>query len=42
MKVSKDGKTKDIIKVDGGKISKPYILNQQMYILRDNAIIKID
>ena len=43
LKVSiKDGKTKDIIKVDGGKISKPYILNQQMYILRDNAIIKID
>ncbi len=43
IKVSiKDGKTKDIIKVDGGKISRPYILNQQMYILRDNAIIKID
>ena len=37
-----DGKTKDIIKIDGDKISRPYILNKNMYILRNNAIIKIE
>ena len=37
-----DGKTKDIIKIDGDKISRPYILNKSMYILRNNAIIKIE
>ena len=38
----KDGKTKDIIKIDGDKISRPYVLNKKMYILRNNAIVKID
>ena len=38
----KDGKTKDIIKIDGGKISRPYTLNKQMYILRNDAIIKVE
>ena len=43
LKVSiEDGKTKNIIKIDGGKISRPYILNKQMYVLRDNAIIKVE
>lgn len=37
-----DGKTKDVIKIDNGKISRPYILDKQMYILRDNAIIRIE
>ena len=37
-----DGKTKDIIKIDGDKISRPYVLNKNMYILRSNAIVKID
>ena len=37
-----DGKTKDIIKIDGDKISRPYVLNKNMYILRNNAIVKID
>ena len=37
-----DGKTKDIIKIDGDKISRPYVLNRNMYILRNNAIVKID
>ena len=36
-----DGKTKDIIKIDGDKISRPYILNKNMYILKHNAIVKI-
>ena len=38
----KDGKTKDIIKIDGSKISRPYTLNKQMYILRNDAIIKVE
>ncbi len=37
-----DGKVKNIIKIDGEKISRPYILNKNMYILRNNAIIKIN
>ena len=37
-----DGKTKEIIKIDSDKISRPYILNKNMYILRDDAIIKIE
>ena len=37
-----DGKTKDIIKIDNSKISRPYILNKKMYILRNGAIIKVE
>ena len=37
-----DGKTKNIIKIDGETISKPYVLNKKMYILRNNAIIKVE
>jgi len=37
-----DGKTKDVIKIDNNMISRPYILDKKMYILRDNAIIKIE
>ena len=37
-----DGKTKDIIKIDGDKISRPYILNKNMYILRNDAIVKVE
>ncbi len=43
LKVSiKDGKTKDILKIDNGKISRPYVLNKHMYILRNDAIIKVE
>jgi len=43
LKISiQDGKTKDVIKIDGDKISRPYILNKKMYILSNNAIIKVD
>ena len=43
LKVSiEDGKTKDVIKIDGSKISRPYILGKTMYILRNNAIIKVE
>lgn len=43
LKVSiEDGKTKELIKIDGDKISRPYVLNNDMYILRNNAIVKIE
>ena len=35
------GKPLDIIKIDSQKISRPYILNNKMFIVRDNAIIKL-
>jgi hypothetical protein len=36
------GKTTDIIKIDSEKISRPYVLNDNMYIVRDNAILKLN
>ena len=37
-----DGKIESIVKIDNNKISRPYIHNKKMYILRDDAIIKIE
>tara|TARA_Y100000590_G_scaffold378311_1_gene445169 strand:+ start:2805 stop:4100 length:1296 start_codon:yes stop_codon:yes gene_type:complete len=43
LKVSiEDGKTKDVIKIDGSKISRPYVLDKTMYILKNNAVIKVE
>jgi len=36
------GKPLDIVKIDNQKISRPYILNNEMFIVRDNAIIKLN
>ena len=36
------GKTKSIIKIDNNKISRPFILNQNMFLIKDNSIIKLD
>ena len=36
------GKTKSIIKIDNNKISKPFILNQNMFLIKDDSIIKLD
>ncbi len=36
------GKPIDIIKVDNKKISRPYVLNNAMFIVRDNAILKLN
>ena len=36
------GKPSDIVKIDSQKISRPYILNNEMLIIRDNAIIKLN
>ncbi len=37
-----DGKTSDIIRIDSGKISRPYAVNKNMYILKNNSIVKIN
>ena len=37
-----NGKPIDIIKIDNEKISRPYILNGEMFIIRDNAILKLN
>jgi outer membrane protein assembly factor BamB len=36
------GKTKSIIKIDNKKISRPFILNQNMFLIKDDTIIKLD
>ena len=37
-----NGKVLDIKKIDNEKISRPYALNNHMFIIRDNAIIKLN
>ena len=37
-----NGKPIDIKKIDNEKISRPYILNNNMFIVRDNAILKLN
>ena len=37
-----NGKTIDIKKIDNKKISRPYVLNNNMFIIRDNAILKLN
>jgi outer membrane protein assembly factor BamB len=38
----KSGKTTSILKLDNEKISRPFVLNQNLYIIKDNSIIKLD
>ena len=38
----KSGQTKSILKIDNDKISRPFILNKNLYVVKDNAIIKLD
>ena len=38
----KNGKTKSIIKIDNNKISRPSVLNKDMFIITDNSIIKLN
>ena len=35
------GKTKSILKIDNSKISKPFISNKNLYLVKDNLIIKL-
>ena len=36
------GKALDVIKIDNEKISRPYIFNNEMFIVKDNAILKLN
>ena len=35
------GKTKSIFKIDNNKISKPFISNENLYLVKDDSIIKL-
>ena len=36
------GKTKSILKIDNEKISRPFVLNENLFIIKENSIIKLD
>ena len=38
----RSGKTISTLKIDKDKISRPFIVNQNLYLVKDNAIIKLD
>ena len=38
----KSGKTISTLKVDNDKISRPFIMNKNLYLVKDNAIIKLN
>ena len=37
-----NGNVSDVIKIDNEKISRPYVSNNHMFIVRDNAILKLN
>ena len=36
------GKTSSTLKIDNEKISRPFILDKNLFVIKDNAIIKLD
>ena len=38
----KSGKIKSVLKIDNDKISRPFVLNKNLFVVKDNAIIKLD
>ena len=36
------GRTKLMLKIDNDKISRPFVLNQNLYIIKENSIIKLN
>ena len=36
------GRTISTLKIDNDKISKPFILNKNLFLIKDDAIIKLD
>ena len=39
---TQSGLTTLTLKIDNDKISRPYVLNQNLYIIKDNSIIKLN
>ena len=42
LKDIKSGKTISTLKIDKDKISRPFVSNQNLYLAKDNAIIKLN
>ena len=38
----KTGKIKSVLKIDNEKISRPFILDKNLFVIKDNAIIKLN
>tara|TARA_Y100001970_G_scaffold285754_1_gene406316 strand:+ start:1305 stop:2756 length:1452 start_codon:yes stop_codon:yes gene_type:complete len=38
----RSGRTSSIIKIDNNKISRPFVLNKNLFIIKDNSIIKLN
>ena len=38
----KSGRTNSILKIDNDKISRPFVLDKNLYVIKDKAIIKLD
>ena len=36
------GRTKSILKIDSDKVSRPFVLNQNLYIVKENSIIRLN
>ena len=39
---TKTGQINSILKVDNDKISRPFILNKKLFVIKDDAIIKLN
>ena len=38
----KTGKTNSILKIDNDKISRPFVLDNNLFVVKDSAIIKLN
>ena len=36
------GKSENILSIDRDKISRPFVLNQELFIIKDNSIIRLN
>ena len=39
---TRSGRTKSILKLDNEKLSRPFVLDKYLYVVKDNAIIRLD
>ena len=37
-----DGKTKSVLKIDNEKISRPLIIEKNLFVIKDNSVIKLN
>ena len=38
----KTGTTNSVLKIDSDKISRPFVIGKSLFVVKDNAIIKLD